>query len=594
MKQRPLRALLSIALVVILLLSMTKPAFILLDNRAYDITMKLLDRLGQGNRATGSVVMVALEESSSLAKKPLLFWYPDLGRFFRAIRGADAKAVGIDMIPTHSMAEKLHEAFSSIDPADNTFNHSDLEAIGESLDNALLRPLMELAETTPVVMATYHANVPFFHRQLPFLQNISAASAAITADPSDGVCRTQASSLETGKPYFAAALYAAATGKSPPPNGVRVDFTRTGSIPVVTFDAIVNGTADKRLLHDKIIILGFRSTVDRHPTPLSRQQYGQEIHAAALDSLLAEKPLTKAPAPLQLLALSLLALLGTLVGLWCRPSSAFPAALTASAVYFCAAAVSMANGTIYPVFPQIVAPVAALMIVYPYRTLFEERIRRKLYKIFNYYLDQRVIDDLVAGDLEHLLCGEKKQVTVMFIDIRNFTSLSQQVPAEAVIKLLNSFFSKVTEIIAANNGIVNKFIGDGVMAFFPLQETAGRDAIQASLSILGEGCDAARGTMTADAGFPESLRDFAVGIGLHHGEVIMGNVGSERKMDFTIMGSTVNLASRIEGLTKDFGSPVLLSETVHQMIQGFTSCRFMGEATVKGVAEPVKVYALSE
>jgi class 3 adenylate cyclase/CHASE2 domain-containing sensor protein len=582
-----------ITLAVVILLASAHRFFVLLDNRAYDIRVTLVNRLGWGERATGKVVLVALEESSALAKKPLIFWYPDLGLFFQAMREAGVRAVGVDMIPVHSMGEKLRELLTSLDKVPAAIQKSLLDDIGEAADNALLRPLIDLSETTPVVMATYHANVPYFYGQLPFLKNVSAASATITSDAVDGVFRAQSCFIEPDKPYFVAALYTAAMGTQPPLNEVRADFSRLESIPVMSFDSIMDGSADRKLLRDKIVILGFLSSGDRHSTAIANFQHGSMIHAVTLDTLLAGKYLKDLPALIQWLLLFSLALFGTLIGYFLRPSVAFSLSILVAMAYFCAATAVMASGRIVTVFPHMLAPFFALMVTYPYRYLYEERVKRKVYKVFNYYLDQQVIDELVTGDVGNLLRGERKNVTVMFIDIRNFTAMSQKVPPEAVVSLLNSFFGDATEIIQSHNGIVNKFIGDGVMAFFPLHETSGIDAVHASLDVIKAAHEVGMTVMTMDAGFPEGMSEFAIGIGLHYGEVIMGNIGSERKMDFTVMGPTVNLASRIEGLTKEFGCELLLSESVHEIVQCTFQCRLMGEAHVKGVSEAVKVYSIT-
>jgi class 3 adenylate cyclase/CHASE2 domain-containing sensor protein len=590
MKRRSVCTALVISLAVILSLLLMSECFVLLDNRAYDLRMQLLEQMGWGKRSTGKVVLVAMEESSTLARKPLIFWYPELGSFFSALRGSGVKAVGIDMIPVHSMAVKLREVVSSPAILPANVQLSLLDTIGEAVDDSLLRPLKELAETVPIVMATYHTNVPYFHEQLPFLRNITAASAAITADAVDGVLRKQSGSLEQGKPFFAAALYAAATGQPVQTGQITVDFSRQKSMPVISFDSYMNGTTDREILRDKIVILGFLSPVDRHPTSLSKLQYGPLIHALTLESMLAKEHIQDAPLKLQWLLLALLALSGTLTGLCCRPLTAFATAILIAAIYLAMTVAAMVYGSVLTVFPHLLSPFIALMITYPYRYLFEEKTKRKIYRVFNYYLDQQVIDELVAGDVDNLLRGERKQITIMFIDIRNFTAMSQKITPEAVISLLNSFFGRVTEIIQAHNGIVNKFIGDGVMAFFPLPQTAGVDAINAAREIVAAAGEVNLSGMLQESCLNEAAARFAVGIGLHYGDVIMGNVGSERKMDFTVMGPTVNLASRIEGLTKEFGCALLFSEAVQERVQHVIQCRYLGEARVKGVVEEVRVY----
>lgn len=579
----------AVTLAVFLILLTARPVLRILDDKTADMGVRILERCGWGKRSTGNVVVVALDQASALAKKPLIFWYPEIGRFLRLMREVSPKAVGIDLIPVHSLGEKLKEALASLpDLPRNGISPALLDRIGDAADRSLLAPLIELSESVPVIVTAYNGNVPFFYGELPFFKNIVAASASITVDAGDGVLRSQAS-VVGGQPSFSAALFAAATGRPPATHSARTDYTRWKSIPVIPFDAVMNGAVDKAALRGKIVVLGFLSSDDRHPTPVSPALYGSVLHAVVLDSLLAGSDLKAVSAFTRACVLFVFALAGAVAGFIFRPVTACGGAACAALAYCMAVLAAMSSGSVMSTFPQVLAPFLALGFVYPYRYVFEERDRKKMYKVFNYFLDKKVIDELVAGSLDSLLRGERKVVTVMFIDVRNFTAMSQAVEPEVLLAVLNHFFEGVTRIVLAHNGVVNKFIGDGIMAFFPLRESSRVDAVRASLEICGLVGDMAAGVA---ARLPEGMR-FAAGIGLNHGEVIVGNVGSELKMDFTVMGPTVNLASRIEGLTKQFGVGILMSESVRQGVAAEFHCPFAGEGAVKGVAGPVRVFTVS-
>jgi adenylate cyclase len=148
----------------------------------------------------------------------------------------------------------------------------------------------------------------------------------------------------------------------------------------------------------------------------------------------------------------------------------------------------------------------------------------------------------------------------------------------------------VTEIVRANQGFVNKFMGDGILAFFATGENPVANGMRASLAILRE---------TEAMAATEAVRqlvgdwDLRVGIGIHYGKVVMGNVGSEKKMDFTIIGEGVNIASRIEGLTKQAGKRILLSEEAYEMAKGQFAFERLGEFSVKGVDRPLALYTIA-
>ena len=212
-------------------------------------------------------------------------------------------------------------------------------------------------------------------------------------------------------------------------------------------------------------------------------------------------------------------------------------------------------------------------------------------KVFGYYMDRNVLDRLLDMDPESLLAGEARDVSILFLDVRNFTALSTQREARQVVGFLNFFFGALTERIQERGGFVNKFIGDGLLAFFMTGESPAADAVSAALDILDE-----TRRLNDEGRFRESIGDWrvGVGIGIHHGEVILGNIGSERKMDFTIIGEHVNIASRIEGLTKEAGTALLVSSDARTAAGDAFPWKTLGEFAVKGVERPISLYTVGE
>ncbi|MBP5747109.1 MAG: adenylate/guanylate cyclase domain-containing protein, partial [Treponema sp.] len=183
------------------------------------------------------------------------------------------------------------------------------------------------------------------------------------------------------------------------------------------------------------------------------------------------------------------------------------------------------------------------------------------------------------------LGGQKLEVTVMFCDIRGFTTLSEHMEPEAVVSLLNSYFTGLEKCIASHGGVINKYIGDAVMALFgaPLpSSTQAKDAYLAAVDMRTALSQMNKGF--AEKGMPE----IHFGIGLHSGPVLAGNIGASSRMEYTVIGDTVNTASRIEGLCKTYKTDLLVSETTARLLE--TELDFVDESEIRGRKEKVKLY----
>jgi adenylate cyclase len=213
------------------------------------------------------------------------------------------------------------------------------------------------------------------------------------------------------------------------------------------------------------------------------------------------------------------------------------------------------------------------------------RERDKLRTTFGKYMTQTVMEHLLKGKVE--LGGESLKVTILFTDIRSFTTISESMAAQDLVGLLNEYFTEMVTIVMQEGGVVDKYIGDAIMAVFgapvPKPEDA-QNAVRAAVRMrvalvkLNERLKA--------SGRPT----LATGIGIHTGEVVAGNIGSEARMEYTVIGDAVNLASRLEGATKDLGVHVLISEDTHALLDSEFDTRPIRSITVKGRAQPVMTY----
>ncbi len=212
--------------------------------------------------------------------------------------------------------------------------------------------------------------------------------------------------------------------------------------------------------------------------------------------------------------------------------------------------------------------------------------RDKLRSTFGKYMTASVMDHLMSGKVQ--LGGETLAVTVLFSDIRSFTSISEKMHAQALVGLLNEYFTEMVGIVMSEDGVVDKYIGDAIMAVFGAPVPKPDDAVRAvraavkmrsALVHLNERL-ATRG-----------LGPLRTGIGVHTGEVVAGNIGSEERMEYTVIGDAVNVASRLETSTKDLGGlGVLISDDTWALVKGHIDARPVKEITVKGRARPVMTY----
>lgn len=216
------------------------------------------------------------------------------------------------------------------------------------------------------------------------------------------------------------------------------------------------------------------------------------------------------------------------------------------------------------------------------------RERDKLRSTFGKYMTEAVVEHLLNGRVE--LGGDTVKVTILFSDIRSFTAISENMDAHALVELLNEYFTEMVRIVMKHNGVVDKYIGDAIMAVFgapvPGPEDS-KNAVRAAVEMR-----------EALAHLNERLQARGVaplqtGIGIHTGEVVAGNIGSEQRMEYTVIGDNVNVASRLESNTKTLGVDVLISDATYQETKDIIEVRRITELTVKGRTEPVLTYAVT-
>ena len=211
--------------------------------------------------------------------------------------------------------------------------------------------------------------------------------------------------------------------------------------------------------------------------------------------------------------------------------------------------------------------------------------RDKLRSTFGKYMTESVLEHLLSGKVA--LGGETLQVTVLFSDIRSFTTISEAMEAHALVGLLNEYFTEMVSIVMQYEGVVDKYIGDAIMAIFGAPVPTERDAPNAVRAAVEMRAALARLNERLEARGVQPLR---TGIGIHTGAVVAGNIGSEQRMEYTVIGDPVNVASRLEKCTKDLGVNVLISASTYALTKDIIEARPVEELTVKGRVESIMTY----
>jgi adenylate cyclase len=363
-----------------------------------------------------------------------------------------------------------------------------------------------------------------------------------------------------------------------------------GSFPMVAYHRVVTGEIPSEAFAGKIVLVGATTPTlhDIFPTPFASQSgmSGVEIHANTLETLLQDIPLRRAARVL----VPVVAVLAGAAAAWTatalRPLPAFGIVAAGVAAYLTASHGAFLWGRYW----MEVVPVPLTFLVTYAGTVAknftqEQRERRRLSRFFS----PAVVTEIVRHKDDAKLAASRRRMTVLFSDIRGFTSMSERMQPEEVVTFLREYLTVMTEAVFKHGGTVDKYIGDAIMALYNVPFEAPDHALRAVRTALE---------------FQERLQPLAerfaaryggtlaCGVGIHTGDAVVGTIGSEQRLEYTAIGDTINLGSRLEGLTKEFSVPIIMSEATHAEVGSHFGTRDLGEVTVKGKAIPVKIYAV--
>lgn len=547
---------------------------------AFDL--KLLDqgfRLRRGAPDAGQVVLIGIDEATCRAfPEPLSLWHRHLGDAFRGLATAEARAVGLDLnLPDRSF-----------------------DALIPGMDAALMGGIVMLKRTCPLVLGvTVEGDRQPREVHPPLLAVAGPEGIGYVLWFMDGdrfVRRYDEHLADAPLPTLAGTLarhLGLKTGTG------YLDFSLGQPYAYVPLQEVVawarEGQVEKlqAAFKGKVVFIGsVLPLVDRHFMPLNLAGWeenhgsvpGVLLHAQAMRCFLGPGLVRPVPAWVPaLLAVGFAALVW-----WAarRPVRGILALGVASVALGVASWMLLGRSLWLPPVAPLFAGSLALVARTSLEAALKLQERMRLRRVFGGYVSPAILKEILDGRLQPGLQGERRTLCLLFSDIRSFTTLSESMAPEEVIALLNRYFSRMAEAIHRHGGTLDKFIGDGIMAFFGAPEphiTPCPQAFAAAQSML-----AALDELNAELA-REGRPPLKIGIGLHFGEAAVGHVGSEARHEYTAIGDVVNTASRIEGLTKEAGYPLLVTHPVLEQLPNPDDFDSLGEMPLKG-RSPMAVY----
>jgi len=366
------------------------------------------------------------------------------------------------------------------------------------------------------------------------------------------------------------------------------------TFPHVSISDILSGKLPKGTFTDKIVLVGTTATgaYDMQSTPLSTVYPGAEIHATVMDNILTQNFLTK-PLWARIYDLFAIVILGALTGVALprrSPLQGLLLALGLGMVYLGVARWLFVNPGVWLniVYPLLVLATTHLVLtIYYYVT--EERERKKIKGAFEHYVSPEVIDEITKHPAKLNLGGERRVLTILFSDVQNFTAISESMDSTKLVELLNEYLTAMTDIVLKYRGTLDKYIGDAIMAFYGAPVTREDHAFMACYTAVGMVEELKR---LRERWSVRKLPQINMRIGIHMGEATVGNMGSAKRFDYTVMGDTVNLASRLEGLNKAYGTTILTTEDTACLVEKSFVLREIDMVQVVGRKRPVRIYEL--
>ncbi|MGD0578862.1 MAG: adenylate/guanylate cyclase domain-containing protein [Bryobacteraceae bacterium] len=548
-------------------------------------------------RTPDNIVLIVVDQKSLNALPvPTMFWHRYYAPAIQAAAAAGAKVLGLD------------EAFGiTVDKY--------VQGLGEKEMSQLDEKMAEAVVSTSSVMPVICAYIPTEmanQESQAVPMNIAAAALGqtayvnLTADEDDFIRSIELTEPGDGQQPKAMALAVAERflGHTPayPSRVMLIRYAGpAGTVRRISLVDFLAAAEAKNMgllrswVGGKAVLLGPEmDTSDRHATPYyaftagpHANTSGVEIHANALNTLLTGRFLRKVPPAVAVTLMFVFAFLFSLTTIEAAGWRLIGWHAFLTVVLFAGAHLSFRSGWLVPSSSLLMSALVAFLLSLVTSYLTAARHRDAFRKAVNLFVGKEVAE-AVESTGKVSLSGRRVHATILFSDIRGFTAFSETQEPETVVALLNEYLSAMTGFIVRHGGQVNKFIGDGILAIFSDEVANTQPGAQSDRAES----HAVRAVRCATEMVAAPSR-FQTGTGIHSGYVVVGNVGSGDKLDYTALGDTVNLASRLEGLNKQFKSNLLFSEVTRELVGAAFDVTLLGETNVKGKSAPVRVYTVS-
>lgn len=342
--------------------------------------------------------------------------------------------------------------------------------------------------------------------------------------------------------------------------------------------------------NNKIIFIGANisgPSDDVLVTPISNDHPGVDIQATSFDNIYTNNFLQNVGAGVSAFFYMLLCIFAFIIIIRSSFIKGLVSIIGADIIYLLFVIVLASSGYIFNYSTPLVCQFVTIVFGYSFKFLNESRNKEQIKNAMGKYLSHDVMKNVVK-DIENLgLGGKRAVVTVLFSDIRGFTSMSEKMPADEVSKILNEYFAQMEPIIRKYNGVINKFIGDAIMVIFgePIQDiNHPKNAVKCAYEMLK------KVNYLRDKWLEQGRARFEIGIGINTGEVFIGNIGTENRMEYTAIGDSVNLASRIEGYNKIYKTNLLISSTTYNYVSDCADVIKIKDVQIRGKSKKMDIY----
>jgi len=377
-----------------------------------------------------------------------------------------------------------------------------------------------------------------------------------------------------------------------------INFTGPpATFPIIPYIRVLEGKVPPDALKDKIVLVGATiDTADSFFTPFysrllpetSRTMPGVEIHANAVNMLLQGESLRRAGPAWTSILFIILGMTASLLVNQRRPWLTVSLLATTVATYLVLGYLLFST---FNVWLEAVGPIAAAPLIWGglafHGFLVERKEKSFVRSTLERYVSPAVVQEVIGRGIDLALGGKRQTITILFSDVRGFTGLSERLSPEVMVEILNQHFTASSEIILNSGGTLDKFIGDAIMAFWGAPAPREDHALAAVKAAIAMQTAAKELDKIVQARWGEQLR---IGIGINTGDAVVGHIGSPRRMGYTAMGDPANLASRCEGLTKDYQAEILITQTTYDLVKDQVKVDPLGEAPVKGRRETTAIY----